>query len=353
MNIVMVGISHKTAPIDIRERFYLTETERELLLSTCRSDPSIAEVLVLSTCNRTEIYAHALDGGDASALLSHLFSLKKLKPTSEFNRFFYIYKDTEAVNQLFHVASGLDSIVLGEKQILGQLKSAVELSRRRGALGKCFNVLAGIAIRTGKKAQSETQISSGGASISWAAVTMAHRRLGTFQDKSFLIIGAGKMGYLAANQLCNRGAGQIYVMNRSLENARALADKFGGIPVSFWDIKEVLQKVDVCICSVGAPHYILEKETLEKIMPIRRKTGLLCVDISIPRNIEPSVTEVENVSLITIDDLGDVVAENMEKRYSALNQVEAIIAQKIVQYNRKISKIRTHEETGSVEPAVI
>jgi glutamyl-tRNA reductase len=251
------------------------------------------------------------------------------------------------------VATGTDSIVLGEKQILGQVKSAIELSRKRGIIAACFNVLGGLVVKAGKKAQSETQISCGGVSISWAAVTMAKRLLGTFHDKSFLIIGAGKMGNLAANQLTSRGVGQIYVMNRSLEKAKELSVKFSGIPVSFWDIKEVLPKVDVCICSVGAPHYLLEKETLEKTLPARNNRALLCVDISIPRNIEPSVASLKNVTLITIDDLGDVVAENMGKRYKALSQVEEIIAQKIAQFDRKMAKIRASEQPGAPTPVSV
>jgi glutamyl-tRNA reductase len=217
-------------------------------------------------------------------------------------------------------------------------------------LGKCFNVLSGIAIRAGKKAQSETQISYGGVSVSWAAVTIAKRMLGTFQNKSFLIIGAGKMGHLAAGHLKNKGAKYIYIMNRSKEKAEQLARKFDGTPVSFWDIKEILKEVDVCICSAGAPHYLIERDLLEKVMATHQKKKLLCVDISIPRNIEPTVSSLNNVSLVTIDDLGDVVAANMAKRYSAVSQVEAIITAKIEEYYNKISKIRSCERTGSYAP---
>lgn len=351
MNLMMAGISHKTAPLGIRERFYLSETERELLLSTYQSSPAVVEVIVLSTCNRTEIYAHVLDGHDASVLWRPLFNIKKLKSAPKLPQHFYSFIGKECVNQFLRVTAGIDSIVLGEKQILGQVKSAIELSRERGMLGKYFNILSGIAVKAGKKAQSETQISCGGVSVSWAAVTKAYHMLGTLHDKSFLIMGAGKMGSLAASQLSDRGAGQIYVMNRCQEKAQAIADQLNGIPVSFWDIKEILQKTDVCICSVGAPHYLLERTMVEKVMPFRPARPLLCVDISVPRNIEPSVAEIENVSLITIDDLGEVVAENMGKRHSALSQVESIIDQKIEQYYRKIARMKACEETGDYEPA--
>lgn len=352
MNLIAIGINHKTAPIDIRERFYLNETQREFLLSTLQSDPSVAEAIVLSTCNRTEIYANCISGNASEMLLKPLFGIKDLPLTFELKKHFYRYDEGRAIRHFLHVCAGLDSIVFGERQILGQVKTAIELSRKRGMLGKSFNVLSGIAIRTGKKAQNETRISYGGVSVSWAAVTMAKRMLGTFQNKSFLIIGAGKMGHLAAGHLKNKGARHIYIMNRSKEKAEQLARKFDGTPVSFWDIKEVLREVDVCICSAGAPHYLIERDLLEKVMTARQRQKLLCIDISIPRNIEPAISSLNNVSLITIDDLGDVVAENMEKRYSALSQVEGIISKKIEQYKEKISKIQACEQERLYEEDV-
>lgn len=351
MHIVVTGINHKTAPIDIREQFYLNETERDYLLTLLQSDPSVMEALVLSTCNRTEIYAHLIDPAGEKVLLNHLFKIKKRVITGDLKRYFYRHEGKSAIEHFMRVCAGLDSIVLGEKQILGQVKNAVERARGKGMTGKCFNILAATAIKAGKKAQHETQISYGGVSVSWASVTMAKRVMGTFKHKSFLIIGAGKMGHLAAGHLKNKGADNIFVMNRSLEKAKVLADKFGGTPVSFWDIKEVLREVDVCICSAGAPHYLLEKAVLEKVMPARPNRPMLCVDISIPRNIEPAVSTLNNVSLITIDDLGDVVAENMEKRYSALSQVEEIISAKIGQYQAKMEKINMHNQFRVYETA--
>ena len=353
MNIFVSGISHKTAPIDIREKFYLNETERKLLLSTLRSDPAVVEAIVLSTCNRTEIYANVLSEHASAILLKALFKIKNIPFTSSLEKYFYELYEEDAIRHFLRVCAGLESIVFGERQVLGQVKSAVELSRMRGMLGKYFNVLSGLAIRTGKKAQNESQISYGGVSISWAAVTMAKRMLGSFRNKSFLIIGAGKMGHLAAGHLKNRGAGHIYVMNRSKEKAELLAEKFGGTPVSFWDIKEILSEVDVCFCSAGAPHYLIEKDLLEKVMSTRQERKLLCVDISIPRNIEPSVSSLNNVSLITIDDLGDVVAQNMEKRYSALSQVENIIQGKIEQFKSKVSRIQACEQSGSYVSVIV
>ena len=338
MYITAVGISHKTAPIDIRERFYLDETRRRLLLSELKSDPTVVETIVLSTCNRTEIYAHTIAPDVTGILLQALFKVKSVSFSRELIRYFYVHKDRDAVCHLLKVSTGLDSIVLGENQILGQVKIAVDFAREEGMLGRTFNVLSSVAIRAGKKAQHETAIGSGGVSVSWAAVNAAERIFGTLRDRSVLIIGAGKMANLAAYQLANKAMKEIYVMNRSQDNADALVEKFGGTRVSFWDMKEVLRRADVCICSSGAPHYIVEKDVVQKTMAGRPERPLVCVDISIPRNIDPGVTQVHNVSLVTVDDLGDVVAETVQRRSGALSQVDSIIHQKVAEFYNRIAR---------------
>ncbi len=349
MRLTVIGLSHKTAPIEIRERFFLNEEEREILLNEFKADPGVVEALILSTCNRTEIYALTISSNVANPLIDRLFQVKKIPHGVDGRGHFYSREGAEAVEHLLRVASGLDSIILGEQQILGQVKSAVELSRRKGMMGKYFNILMGAAVRTGKKAQSETLIGSGGASVSWAAVAVAEKELGTLRDKSVLIIGAGKMGSIAAGYLKNKGAGHIYVINRSWEKAEHLAQKFAGTAVSYWDLEEVLGKVDVCICSAGAPHYILEKDLVEKVSFVRQGRRLVCVDISIPRNIDPRVAGVGEVSLITIDDLDQAVVHNIGKRQAAISQVEAIIAKKMVEFNAKIAKNKVVESVGRYE----
>jgi len=346
MNVLMIGINHKTAPIEIRERLYLKEVERGILLSELKSDPSIVEAIVLSTCNRTEVYVNTVIENSAGFLIDALLKLKNLPHDSEFRQHLYTYSGQEAIGHLLRVASGLDSLVLGEKQILGQVKSAIELSRRKNMMGKYFNILSDVAVRAGKKAQNETEIGFGGASVSWAAVATAQKELGTLKDKSVLIIGAGKMGNLAASHVKNKGTGHIYVINRSKQKADVLAEKFGGTAVSFWEIKEVLSSVDICICSAGAPHYLVEKELVEQVMSARADKKLVCVDISIPRNIDPAVASLHNVSLITIDDLDVVVEKNIEKRHLAIDQVEHIIARKIEEFYSKIHRNRAVEEFG-------
>ena len=349
MQFVVAGINHKTAPIEIREKFYCTPAQQELLLAEFKSNPSIVEGLVLSTCNRTEIYSHTLHAKNADDLLTLLFEVKGLRRTEQFKKCFYIYSGEEAVRHFFNVTVGLDSLIMGEKQILGQVKEAVELARRKTMLGKYLNILSNMAVRTGKKAQSETDISFGGCSISWAAVVMAEKMLGDLKEKSVLVIGAGKMGETALTQMQKKGARDIYIMNRTESCALELANRLNGEAVSFGDIKEVLTKIDVCICSVGAPHYILDKSTVEKVMIARNNKKILFIDISMPRNIDPEIAHIPNVLLFHIDDLDKVVGDTMKKRQASVLEVEKIILEKITSFNAKINKIKDLELTGQVE----
>jgi glutamyl-tRNA reductase len=348
----IIGINHKTAPIEIREKFYLNITQQDLLLSELKSNPTVSEAFVLSTCNRTEVYIKRIDdGSNMDFIIPLLARVKKVTFDRELQKYLYTYQGEQAIEHLMRVTTGLDSLILGEKQILGQVKTSVERARELTMLSKYFNLLTNSAIRAGKKAQTETDISCGGSSVSWAAINMAEQRLGTLNGKSILIIGAGKMGELALSHIHDKGASKIYLMNRTGEKAEALAQKFSGIPVSFMDTKEVLTEVDICICSAGAPHYILDKAMLASIMAKREGRQLLLMDISMPRNIDPQVAAVRDVSLLTIDDLDQVVGENMRRRQAAVREVEAIIVQKISDFQLKLKKLHNHNASDFFEPA--
>ena len=344
MNLIVTGINHKTAPIEIREKFFLSSTEQDLVLSELKCNPSVLEALVLSTCNRTEIYANVLDTQNHFAYFVKLLAeIKKLKyQPSQTPQYFYAHAGREAVRHLFCVSCGLDSLVLGEKQILGQVKEAVERARKKTLLGKPFHILSNLAIRSGKKAHAETDISYGGSSVSWAAVMMAEKLLGTLEGKSILLIGAGKMGELTMTHIRNKGFSNVYVMNRTESIACELAGEFNARPVGFCDIKEILSVVDVCICSVGAPHYIIEEQLIEKVMALRSHRSLALIDISVPRNIDPRVARIDRVGLCHIDDLERVATETMQKRQQAVEQVEKIIHSKIQEFYTKMSKVKIH-----------
>ena len=349
VKIICISLSHRDVPVEIREKFYLDPAHRELLLAELKSDPSIFEVVVLSTCNRIEIYAHVLPEVCPEILIRWLFRVKHLSFDSELVRHFRVFIDQEAVRHFLCVATSLDSLVLGEKQILGQVKDAVELSRKKGMISREFNILTNIVIRAGKKAQSETLIGFGGVSVSWAAVTMAQRILGTLEGRSVLIIGAGKMSKLAARDLTNKGIKDIYIMNRTQDKSIVLAEKFGGQAVSFYDLKEILTQVDVCICSSGAPHYIVERNAVEQIMALRQNQKLLFIDISVPRNIHPDVALVAGVTLETIDTLDRVVANNESRRQVAIQDVENIVSAKLMEYYEKVRRCRSYQSESLSE----
>lgn len=350
----IIGLNHKTAPIEIREKFYLNPSQQDLLLSELKANPSVAEAFVMSTCNRIEVYVKRVDRfSDMEFIIPLIAKIKKIVFDFDSAKYLYIYKDDQAVDHLMRVATGIDSLVLGEKQILGQVKSSVERARALSIISKYFNILTNVAIRAGKKAQNETDISCGGSSVSWAAINMAEEHLQTLHGKSILIIGAGKMGELALAQIHSKGAARIYLMNRTGEKAEALAERFSGIPVSFMDMKDTLLDVDICICSAGAPHYILDKSMVEPIMAKRDHRKLLFMDISMPRNIDPQTATIDGVCLFTIDDLDKVVGENMKKRQSALVQVENIIGQKIKEFHEKWQKVQDHSDSDFFEPAEV
>lgn len=355
MNFIVLGLSHKTASIDLREKFFLNPLQQDLLLSEFKSDPAVVEAFVLSTCNRTEVYLHTIPTHNFStSILQLMASIKKIEFPAEIAKNFYMYEKQGALWHLFRVTSGLDSLIVGEKQIIGQVKTAVERARAKGMFGRYFNILFNIAIRTAKKAQTETQISYGGSSISWAAMTMAEEVLGTLEGKSILIIGAGKMGELALNQIRNKGVKNIYVMNRTGESAQALAKICQATAVSFMDIKETLTEVDVCVCAAGAPHYVLDLTIIEKVMNLRQNRKLILIDISMPRNIDPQVADLPHVFLSCIDDLNQVVTETMIKRQSAVELVEKIIDRQLGIFNEKLSKLKANNPSRiSSAPATI
>lgn len=315
----VIGLSHKTAPIEIREKFYLNTLEADLLLSELKANASVTEAFILSTCNRIEVYFKSIDAAvEANLIIDLIAKVKKTAFDPAYANYLYVIQGDAAIKHLLDVAAGLDSLVLGENQILGQVKTATERARELGALGTYFNILTDIAIRVGKKARTETDIAAGGSSISWAGIEMAESLLGTLKDKKVLVIGAGKMGELALSNLCSKGLGKIYLMNRTGEKAEALAAQYKGIAASFWDIKDILTEVDLCICSVGAPHYILDREKIASIMAARQGRKLCLIDISMPRNIDPQVGTLPDVYLRSIDDLDQVVNANMQKRRDAI-----------------------------------
>jgi len=353
MNILAIGINHKTAGIEIREKFYFTPLEQELLLSELKNQPALIEAFILSTCNRTELYLSTLpDTIDLNFVLNLFGNIKKIKNPAAFKKYFYIYSQEEAVRHLFRVTSALDSLVLGERQILGQVRSSFEKAKQKGLIGRYFNIMSNLAIRTGKKAQSETHISYGGSSVSWAAVSLAEELLGSLKERSVLIMGAGKMSELAVGQMVNKKFRKLYLMNRTQANAEALAQQYCCMAAPFCDLKEILAEVDLCICSVSAPHYIVDELVVRKVMA-SRQNKLIFIDISMPRNIDPQVAAIPHVHLFEIDDLDRVVTKNMEKRKTAAEDVSALVDRNVKAFYQKIQKLTSVSPTDYLEPTPI
>ncbi len=348
MKFITIGINHKTAPIEIREKFFLTEIEQDLLLTELKCNPAIIEAFVLSTCNRTEIHAHVLDQANYfPTFLKLLSDIKKVPFERKMSQLFYVHTDLQAIDHLFAVTAGLDSLVLGEKQILGQVRKAMLKAQERGMFSKYFNILVNLTLRTGKKARHETDISSGGSSVSWAAITLAEKLLGSLKGRSILLIGAGKMGELTVQQLHQKELKTIYIMNRTQEIAEDFARRYGGQAVGFCDIKEVLSSVDLCICSSGAPHYVIDKGIIDKIYPMREGRKLTLLDISMPRNVDPAVKESPLVHLSDIDDLHEVLGESLRKREAAVKQVKTIIEKNVKAFIKKIDQSFPEEKVVS------
>lgn len=335
MFITIAGLSHQTAPIEVREKFFLVEAERRLLLSELNNDPSVMGAIVLSTCNRVEIYSHTLTE-DSDVVLRHLFRIKRLDPNGDMKRHFYSLIGEDAVKHFLKVSTGVDSLILGEKQILGQIKEAIDLSRSMGMLSREFNILSNIAIRTGKKAQNETQINFGGSSISWAAVKMFQDLAGTLEGKSILVIGTGKMGRLAVNQFQGKGLQQLFLMNRTFEHSVELAREAGGIAVPFWDIEQMLVKVDGCICSTGCSQHLIDAHLISRVMQQRQGRKLVLVDISMPRNIDPNVAHIDAVVLKVIDDLVKTLGDVRKKREQAVRAIDGIVSAKTIAFYDKL-----------------
>ncbi len=326
MNLVVVGISHKTAPVEIREKFSFSQQKIIEVNRLLKEGVVLAENLILSTCNRVEIYAAASPGADYVGGIKNFLSKFHNINLLDFEKEIYVYKDKEAIEHLFKVSSGLDSMVIGEMEILGQVKKAYQDAKLSRTIGKILHRLFEKAFNTAKKIRTETIIGKGAVSVSSAAVKLSEKILGCLSDKKVLIIGAGAVGEQLVLYLKENGIKSIFVTNRTLEKARDLAAKFSAQAVSFEDFKNSLVEVDIIISSTGAPHSIIRKEDILSLMPKRKQRPLFIIDLAVPRDVEPQVNQVDNVYLYDIDDLQKIVNENVKLRENELDSCSAIIS---------------------------
>jgi len=332
MHILKVGFNYKTAPVEIREKLTFSEQSLHEAMTALKKQKSILENVIVSTCNRTEIYAvvDQLHTGRyyIKQFLADWFDIDK----EEFSTYLRITEDDGAMEHLFRVSTGLDSMVLGETQILGQVKQAFLTSQKVKTSGTIFNELFKQAITFGKRAHSETAIGEHAVSISYAAVELAKKIFGNLKNKHVAILGAGKMGELAAKNLQGSGATEITVVNRTLANAEALAKKFNAKPESMDNLMNVIETADILISSTGSNSVVLTKEMLQPIQKKRKGKALFLVDIAVPRDIDPEISSLDNVFLYDIDNLNNIVDDNLEARKAAASEIERMMEKEIVTF---------------------
>lgn len=359
MNLWTVGLSHRTAPVELREKFAL---DSRAMLEACRRlerMPGVNEGILVSTCNRVEVMALLEDGREGKdALLSFLLAQGAgCMPPDE--KHFYALHGRDSIRHLFRVAASLDSMVVGEPQILGQLKAAYAVAREAGSLHGPLDLLVTRAFRLAKRVRTETGIGQNAVSISFAAVELARRIFGSLKGKHVLILGAGKMSELAARHLHRAGAGNIYVTNRTHERAVELASIFRGQSFPHEDLPKRLAEMDIVITSSGASQYVITRELMRAVMDTRRHRPAFLIDIAVPRNVEPSVHQLDQVFLYDIDDLQKVVEENVKGRAAKADEAEEIVrlevekmlqrlkgreaAPAIVELQERLERIRTAE----------
>ncbi|MGE6259584.1 glutamyl-tRNA reductase [Heyndrickxia sporothermodurans] len=339
MYIIAVGVNYKTAPVEIRERLSFNEADLSRAMTALKAKKSIIENVIVSTCNRTEVYAvvDQLHTGRyyIKDFLSEWFQIDK----EEFTPYLFIYEQDGAIEHLFKVICGLNSMVLGETQILGQVKNSFFNGQEVSSTGTIFNQLFKQAITIAKKAHSETEIGSNAVSVSYAAVELAKKVLGDLKNKHVLVVGAGKMGKLAIENLYGSGATKVSVINRTFEKAQDLAKAFNGKAKTLKELQCAIVEADILISSTGAKDYVVTKEMMLAIQRMRKNKPLFMVDIAVPRDLDPKIGELESVFLYDIDDLEGIVEANLAERKKAAEKIMILIEKEIVDFNEWVNML--------------
>ncbi len=339
MKIVVIGLNHKTADIELREKLAFNGPRLEEGLLKIREIPGIRESVIISTCNRVEMYLNANDSGKAyesiKDFLAGFFDIQR----ESLDTALYVYDEMKAVKHIFRVASSLDSMVVGEPQILGQLKEAFEAALGKKTTGVLLNRLLKKSISVAKRVRTETRIAENAVSISFAAVELAKKIFTDLSGKSFMLLGAGEMAELAAKHIISNGVRDIVVANRTYERGRELAKEFNGRAVKFEDFLHEMVHSDILICSTGAQNYVLLKNQMQKVMKERKNKPVFIIDISVPRNIDPEINDLNNVYLYDVDDLQGVVDTNILERQKEAKKAEDIIEEEIETFRKWLSSL--------------
>ncbi|MCG8470664.1 MAG: glutamyl-tRNA reductase [Desulfobacterales bacterium] len=332
--IVLTGLNHKTAPVEVRERIALSSAEGQDTLEALRMHPDVDEVLLFSTCNRVEVLMAGKDGEKAAAAARECLSRIKGLPVSEFESCLYVHQREEAARHMFCVAASLDSMVVGEPQILGQVKGAYHLAAARKASGPLLNRLMHRTFHVAKRVRSETGIGDSAVSISYAAIELARKIFESLEGRKVLLVGAGEMAELAVEHLIQHQVGEIFVANRTLERGVELARRFNGKAISLSELPGALTEVDIIISSTGSPTYVIDKKMVKGSIKSRRGRSLFFIDIAVPRDIDPGINRLSNTYVYDIDDLKEVIDGNLESRRMEAVKAERIVEEGVVAFSR-------------------
>jgi glutamyl-tRNA reductase len=345
MKLLLTGVSHNTAPVEVRESLAFRAEDLPRALQDLRSRAGVNEALILSTCNRVEITVTTEDSIDPQTTVDLFLTDHRPVPADGIGPHVYRYEGREAIHHLFRVAASLDSMVVGEPQILGQLKVAYTAAKDAGAVCGWLDGLLTRAFGVAKRVRSETGIGQMAVSVSYAAVELARKIFGSLAGRTVMIVGAGKMSELAARHLRRSGASHVFVTNRTHDRAMEMARLFQGTPVEYDRFHATLPEVDILIASSAAPHYILNKEEMQRVIAARRNKPAYLIDLAVPRNIDPSVNDVAHVFLYDIDDLQEVVNANLRERMKEAERAETLVSEEV---ERMMARLKVVEITPTI-----
>jgi glutamyl-tRNA reductase len=335
MSLVLVGLNHETAPVEVREEVSYSPDEAVAALKVLKEEHRIPQALLLSTCNRTELYAMVSDPSSVVPLMREaLFEQRLSDRNGAKEDLLYLREDADAVRHLFRVICGLDSLVLGEQEILGQVKNAFELSRSAETIGTILDRLANHAFRVGKKARTKTRIGFGPVSVAYAAVELAEKVYQNLENRGALLVGAGENGALCAQHLLSKNVDPFIIANRTLERAEELARALGGETVSMDRLSDAMARVDIVVSTTGASGAVIDAEMVRKAMRERDGRALVLIDIAMPRDVEPDVDQVPNAFRFDMDALKSIVDQSISRRRSEVPAVERLVESEVEGFMR-------------------
>jgi len=333
MQLLLVGLSHRTTPVELRERLDFATRGVDRALAALAGMPSHTEAAIVSTCNRVELYLGCDDVDAARAGVERFISEFHGVPPADVVPHLYAKTGHAAVHHLFRVAAGLDSLVVGEPQVLGQVKDAFNVASQLGSTGALLNKLFHSAFAAGKRVRSETALAEGAVSVSYAAVSLARKIFGDLKDRTVVVLGAGEMGKLTAIHMKSQGISRLIIMSRTAKHAEALAGTIGGAAMAWDQLPEALGESDILITATGASTPIISRALIAQAMKARRQRPLFIIDIAVPRDVEPEAGDLEQVFLYNIDDLQAVVQENLSRRATEASRAESIVSEEVNRFS--------------------